>query len=76
MATSDEPTPEPPDLRPARRSKKEFLRILRRAGYPDETIQAVNAQFGDYIHYERDADALAKLSISTGAIEDRFDSSP
>ena len=76
MPTPEEPSSEPKDLRSDRRSKQEFLKILRRAGYPNETLDAVEHQFGDYIDYAHDADALERLSISVGMLDERFDSSP
>ncbi len=57
-------------------SKREALRILRRAGFPPETIRRVEHELPDPIDLDRDGDALAQLGITHSTLEDAFGASP
>lgn len=52
------------------------MRILRRAGFPPDTIQAIEDEFPDPIDIDRDADDLARYGITHGILEDSFGASP
>jgi hypothetical protein len=57
-------------------SKREALRILRRAGFPPETIRSVEEELPDPIDIVRDGDALAAHGITHSTLEDAFGASP
>jgi len=55
------PQPQPP---PTTLARKDFLRILRRARVPEETIKATDEQLQDPIDLERDAVFLDSVGSS------------
>jgi hypothetical protein len=57
-------------------SHKEFMRVLRRAGYPDDFISAVRSQLRDPIDLQRDQQILARYGLSTERLMDRMGGSP
>jgi hypothetical protein len=76
MTTPSEHGPEPRRGQDTELSKREALRILRRAGFPPETIRAVEEELPDPIDLDRDGDALAAHGITHSILEDSFGASP
>ena len=57
-------------------SHAECQRVLRRAGYSEQQIEAALRDLPDPIDTERDGDALFKHGISAGSLMARMGSSP
>ena len=57
-------------------SHAEFIRILRRAGYPRETIEKIAAQLPDPIDADRDAAILERYGLTRERLMDRMGASP
>lgn len=66
------PQPQPPTKLP----KKDFLRILRRAGVPEENIKATAEQLQDPIDLERDAVFLVTHGLDRDQLMSRMGGSP
>jgi hypothetical protein len=62
--------------RPAFRSHEEVVRVLRRAGYPDEFISEVLSQLPDPIDLQRDEQILARYGLGPERLMDRLGGSP
>lgn len=60
------------DIRP----KAAVLATLRRAGVPEETVQALDAALRDPVDLRRDGDLLARHGITLGRLVDRMGGSP
>ncbi len=58
------------------RTHKEFARVLRRAGYPDEFISEVLSQVADPVDLQRDQQILARYGLSSERLMDRLGGSP
>jgi hypothetical protein len=58
------------------RTKAELLAVLRRAGTPEETIQALDAVLDDPVDLERDRSLLAHYGITRGRLTDAMGGSP
>ena len=76
MTTPSGQGPEPSRARDTEISKREVLRVLRRAGFPAETIRSVDEELPDPIDLDRDGDALARHGITHSIIDDSFGASP
>ena len=61
-----------PDVRP----KTEILAVLRRAGYPEQTVAALDAELQDTIDVDRDANIFLRHEITLDRIIDRMGGSP
>jgi hypothetical protein len=60
----------------SRISKKDFLRILARAGVPEEIIQATDEQLQDPIDLERDGTFLVRHGLDRDQLTSRMGGSP
>jgi hypothetical protein len=58
------------------RSKSDVLAVLRRAGIPEETVQALDAALEDPVDLRRDGDLLACYGIDRDVLTDRLGGSP
>jgi hypothetical protein len=58
------------------RSQKEFVRVLRRAGYSGEFITEVLGQLADPIDLQRDNRILVRYGLSSERLMDRLGGSP
>jgi hypothetical protein len=76
MAPPSEQGPRPSRGRDTELSKREALRILRRAGFSAAAIRRVEQELPDPIDLDRDGDALARYGITHSALEDAFGASP
>ena len=56
--------------------RAEFLRMLRRAEYPVEVIEAIGAQLPDPVDVERDPKILDHYGLSRERLVDRMGGSP
>jgi len=56
--------------------KPDGIEILRRAGVPAETIEALSAELGEEIDLERDGATLLRYGISRDALIARMGGSP
>jgi hypothetical protein len=73
MSSSKDARPRHPDsLRP----KREVIRVLRRAGIPHETIEALERELGDPVDLLRDGDVLAAHGITRDRLTERFGGGP
>jgi hypothetical protein len=61
---------------PTTRSHAEILRVLHRAGYPDEFIRQVLDELPEPADLERDRHIFARHGLSTQAIMNRLGGSP
>jgi hypothetical protein len=66
--------PRPPA--PVRLPKKEFLRVLRSAGVPEDTIKATDEQLQEAIDLERDAVFLVTHGLDIDQLMNRMGGSP
>jgi hypothetical protein len=73
VATGESPQPQPP---PAKLPKKDFLRVLRTAGIPEETIKAADEQLQDPIDLERDGVFLVTHGLDRDQLMNRMGGSP
>jgi hypothetical protein len=62
--------------RPAKLPKKDFLRILRTVGVPEETIKAADEQLQDPIDLDRDAVFLVAHGWDRDELINRMGGSP
>jgi hypothetical protein len=60
----------------ARLPKKDFLHVLRRAGIPQETIRAADAQLHDPVDHERDGIFLLTHGLDCDQLVSRMGGSP
>ena len=58
------------------RRKADVLEVLRRAGVPEETIRALDAELEDPVDVQRDANLLARHGVTLGLLVDRMGGSP
>ena len=58
------------------RSHKQFVRVLRRAGYSDEFIGEVLSQLADPVDLRRDQQVLVGYRLSSERLMDRLGASP
>jgi hypothetical protein len=58
------------------RSKADVFAVLRRAGEPEQTIDALDALLDDPVDLQRDADVLARHGITLDRLVDRMGGSP
>ena len=58
------------------RDKKDVLAILRRAGVPEETIKALDAELDDPVDLERAANVAGRHGITRNRLIDRMVGSP
>jgi len=70
--TGKSPQPRPP----AKFPKEDFLRILRSAGVPEETIKATDEQLQDPIDLERDGVFLVTHGLDRDQLMSRMGGSP
>jgi hypothetical protein len=63
---------DPRDLR----AKNDLLAVLRRAGVPEEHIQALADTLDDPVDLTRDGDLLARYGISRDSLVDSLGGSP
>jgi hypothetical protein len=60
------------DLRP----KARVLAVLRRAGVPEQTVQALNTALKDPVDLRRDGGLLSRYGITLDGLVDRMGGSP
>jgi len=58
------------------RLKAEILATLRRAGYSEQTIDALDAELHDPVDIDRDANVFLRHGITLGGVIDRMGGSP
>jgi len=58
------------------RRKAEILAILRRAGYSEQTLQALDAELPDPVDIDRDGNLLLRHGITLDTVIDRMGGSP
>jgi hypothetical protein len=58
------------------RAKADVLAVLRRAGIPEQTVQALDAVLEDPVDLRRDGDLLARYGITRDRLIDRMGGSP
>ena len=58
------------------RSKADVLAVLRRAGIPEETVQALDAALDDPVDLRRDGNLLASYGITLDSLVDAMGGSP
>jgi uncharacterized membrane protein YebE (DUF533 family) len=58
------------------RRKAEILAVLRRAGYSEQTVAALDAELNDPVDIDRDADVLLRHGITVDGVIDRMGGSP
>jgi hypothetical protein len=58
------------------RSKANLLAVLRRAGVPPDTIQALDAALDDPVDVERDAGLLMRYGITRDRLVESMGGSP
>ena len=66
----------PPPRTAATLPKKDFLRVLRRAGIPEETIRAADEQLHDPVDEERDGTFLVRHGLDRDELISRMGGSP
>jgi hypothetical protein len=62
--------------RPRTVAKKDFLRVLRTAGIPEETIRTTDEQLQETIDLKRDAVFLVRHGLDRDQLMDRMGASP
>jgi hypothetical protein len=62
--------------RPRTVAKKDFLRVLRTAGIPEETIRTAEEQLQETIDLKRDAVFLVRHGLDRDQLMDRMGASP
>jgi hypothetical protein len=58
------------------RRKAEVLAILRRAGYSEETLAALETELPDPVDVDRDGNVLLRHGITLDTVIDRLGGSP
>jgi hypothetical protein len=58
------------------RRKAEVLAILRRAGYSEQTLEALDAELPDPVDVDRDGNTFLRHGITLDSIIDRLGGSP
>jgi hypothetical protein len=58
------------------RTKSELLKILKRAGYSTETIEALDSALPDVFEPARYESLLARYGVTPGELSERMGSSP
>jgi hypothetical protein len=58
------------------RGKAEILVVLRRAGYSEQTVAALDAELQDSVDVDRDANVFLRHGITLGSVIDRMGGSP
>jgi hypothetical protein len=58
------------------RRKTEILAVLRRAGYSEQTVSALDAELQDPVDVDRDANVFLRHGITLDRIIDRMGGSP
>jgi hypothetical protein len=58
------------------RRKAEVLAILRRAGYSEQTLQALDAELPDPVDVDRDGNVFLRHGITLDTVIDRLGGSP
>ena len=61
---------------PLVRRKAEVLTVLRRAGYSERTVAALDAELDDPVDLVRDANVLLRHGITIDSVIDRMGGSP
>ena len=61
---------------PRVRRKAEVLAVLRRAGYSEQTVAALDVELDDPVDLDRDANVLLRHGITVGSVIDRMGGSP
>ena len=61
---------------PYLRRKAEVLSILKRAGYSEETVDALDAELPDPVGVDRDGNIFLRHGITLGNVMDRMGGSP
>jgi len=61
---------------PDTRGKAEILTVLRRAGYSEQTVAALDAELDDPVDVDRDANVFLRHGITLGTVIDRMGGSP
>jgi hypothetical protein len=61
---------------PHLRRKAEILAILRRAGYSEEAVEALDAELPDPVDVDRDGNVLLRYGITLDSVIDRMGGSP
>ena len=62
--------------RPIKIAKADGIAMVRRAGFPEETIQALESELDDPIDTERDAVILLRHGVTIDRLIDRMGGSP
>ena len=57
-------------------SHAQFRRVLRRAGYPTDVIDAITAQLPDPIDADRDGPVLDRCGVTLDGLVDAMGGSP
>jgi hypothetical protein len=58
------------------RGKVEILAVLRRAGYSEQTVAALDAELDDPVDVDRDANVFLRHGITLERVIDRMGGSP
>lgn len=58
------------------RTKAELLKVLKRAGYSAETIEALDKALPDVFEFARYESLLARYGVTPGELYERMGSSP
>ena len=61
---------------PSARRKTEILAVLRRAGYSEQTVAALDAELQDPVDVDRDANVFLRYGITLDSLIDRMGGSP
>ena len=61
---------------PDARRKTEILAVLRRAGYSEQTVAALDAELQDPVDVDRDANVFLRYGITLDSLIDRMGGSP
>jgi hypothetical protein len=61
---------------PHLRRKAEILSILHRAGYSEETVEALDAELPDPVDVDRDGNVFLRHGITLDNVIDRMGGSP
>jgi hypothetical protein len=75
-ACNNTPQKSPERQTSANLTKKDFLRVLRRAGIPEETINAAQEQLHDPVDQERDGIFLLTHGLDRDQLISRMGGSP
>jgi hypothetical protein len=58
------------------RRKADVLAVLRRAGFSEQTVEALDAELKDPVDVDRDANVLLRHGITLDRLIDRLGGSP